>query len=91
MAQNIQLFGPREGFLIHQWIITRVRYPQKWPQSHLQFEYVNYQVKFDELDFKLFISGELEVISDPELTPSEKTGRLTLFKKIIYYYSTYEF
>ena len=22
MAKNIQLFGPREGFLIHQWIIT---------------------------------------------------------------------
>ena len=22
MVQNIQLFGPREGFLIHQWIIT---------------------------------------------------------------------
>ena len=22
MAQNIQLFGPREGFRTHQWIIT---------------------------------------------------------------------
>ena len=22
MAQNIQLFGPRGGFLTHQWIIT---------------------------------------------------------------------
>ena len=22
MAQNIQLFGPREGFLTHKWIIT---------------------------------------------------------------------
>ena len=22
MAQNIQLLGPREGFLTHQWIIT---------------------------------------------------------------------
>ena len=22
IAQNIQLFGPREGFLTHQWIIT---------------------------------------------------------------------
>ena len=22
MAQNIQLFGPREGFLTHQWIVT---------------------------------------------------------------------
>ena len=24
MAQNIQLFGPREGFLTHQWIITGI-------------------------------------------------------------------
>ena len=23
MAQNIQLFGPREGFLTHQWIIQK--------------------------------------------------------------------
>ena len=22
MAQNIQLFGPQEGFLTHQWVIT---------------------------------------------------------------------
>ena len=24
MAQNIQLFGPREGFLTHQWILRQV-------------------------------------------------------------------
>ena len=27
MAQNIQLFGPREGFLTHQWIITGNKSP----------------------------------------------------------------
>lgn len=69
----------------------RVKHPQKWPQSHLQFEYVNKQVKFDELDFKLFVAGELEIISDDELSPAERSGRLTLLKKIVYYYSTYEF
>ena len=26
MAQNIQLFGPRVGFLTHQWIITGNKY-----------------------------------------------------------------
>ena len=26
MAQDIQLFGPREGFLTHQWIITGNKY-----------------------------------------------------------------
>ena len=68
-----------------------VKNPQKWPHSHLQFEYVNKQVKYDELDFKLFIAGELEIISDPDLSSSERSGRLTLLKKIVYYYSTYEF
>ena len=36
----------------------KVRYPQKWPHVHLQYEHVNKQVKKDELDFKLFIAGE---------------------------------
>ena len=31
------------------------------------------------------------MISDPELTPSERSGRLNLLKQIVYYYSTYEF
>ena len=26
MAQNIQLFGPREGFLTHQWIISKAKH-----------------------------------------------------------------
>ena len=41
----------------------RVKNPQKWPHSHLQFEHVNKQVKFDELNFQLFVAGELEIIS----------------------------
>ena len=64
----------------------RVKHPQKWPHSHLQFEFVNKQVKYDELDFKLFVAGELEIISDPELSSSERLGRLTLLKKLVYYY-----
>ena len=63
----------------------RIRYLQKLPQSHLQFEYVNKHVKFDYLYFKLFIAGELEVISDPELTPSKRSGRVPLLKKIVYF------
>ena len=33
MAQNIQLFGPREGFLTHQWIILSVSYSNTLSQS----------------------------------------------------------
>ena len=39
----------------------------------------------------MFVAGELEIISDPDLSSSERSGRLTLLKKIVYYYSTYEF
>ena len=69
----------------------KVRNPQKWPHAHLQFEHVNKQVKFDDLDFKLFVAGELEIISEDSLSSKEKQGRLQLLKKIVYYYSTYEF
>ena len=71
--------------------LDRVKYPQKWSHSHLQFEHVNKRVKFDELDFKLFIAGELEILSDDDLTPTERSGRLSLLKNIVYYYATYEF
>ena len=34
MAQNIQLFGPRGGFLTHQWIITfKLTRPKLLPKS----------------------------------------------------------
>ena len=67
------------------------RHPQKWPHAHLQYEHVNKQVKFNDLDFKLFIAWELEIISEESLASPERKGRLRLLKKIVYYYSTYEF
>lgn len=69
----------------------RVKFPQKWPQAFLHHEHVSKQVKFDQLDFKLFIAGELEIISEENLTKTESQGRLSLLKKIVYYSSTYEF
>ena len=64
----------------------KVKDKQRWPHDYLQYEFVNKQVKFDELDFKLFL-----IISSDDLTESEKKGRLDLLKKIIYYSNTYEF
>ena len=48
-------------------------------------------MKFKELTFRLFVAGELEIISGEDLTTEEKQGRLKLLKKIVYYSSTYEF
>lgn len=69
----------------------KVRFPQQWPHSNLQYEYVNKAVKFDELDFKLFIAGELEIISAANISKHERTGRLALIKKIVYYSGIYSF
>ena len=69
----------------------RVKFPQRWPQAYLQFEFVNKQLKFDDLDFKQFVAGELEIIGEEDLSQTEKAGRLNLLKKIVYYSSTYEF
>lgn len=69
----------------------RVKLPQKWPHAHLHYEHVSKHVKFEELDFKLFIAGELEIISEEGLPKTERVGRLNLLKKIVYYSSTYDF
>ena len=69
----------------------KVKNPQKWSHAHLQYEYVNKQVTFEQLDFKMFIVGEREIISGEKISKIEKVGRLDLLKKIIYYSSTYDF
>ena len=69
----------------------KVKSPQKWPHAHLQYELVNKEMKFDDLDYRLFIAGELEIISESCLSSVEKQGRINLLKKIIYYNSTQRF
>lgn len=66
----------------------KVRYPQKWPQANLQFEYVNKSVSFADLSFSLLMAVELEVISECK-SSSERKGRITLLKKIAYYSNSY--
>ena len=40
---------------------------------------------------KMFIAGEMEIISGEDLPDSERKGRLNLLKKIVYYTNIYEF
>ena len=47
-------------------------------------------MKFDDLDFKQFIAGELEIIGERDLSKSERKSRLDMLKKIVYYSSIYE-
>ena len=69
----------------------KVKDPQRWPHAYLRYEFVNKQVKFDKLDFKLFLAGEISIIAADDLSESERKGCLDLLKKIIYYSNTYEF
>jgi hypothetical protein len=36
---------------------------QLWPQSKLQYEYAGSKMSFEDLEFNLFVAGELEIIS----------------------------
>ena len=46
-------------------------------------------MKFEDLDYRLFIAGELEVISESSISSLERQGRINLLKKIVYYTGTY--
>ena len=61
-----------------------VRYPQLWPHVALQDEYLYKGVSFNELDFRLLIAGELEIISSESISNLERNGRLRLLKRLTY-------
>ena len=63
-----------------------VQFPQIWPHSALQFEYVS----FMSLDIKMFVAGELEVILSKLVGATEKLGWLKLLKKMMYFANIYE-
>ena len=63
--------------------------PQIWPQTNLQYEYVSKGVTFQQLDFKLFVARELEIISSKNIGDKEKKARVALLKKIVDYSSVY--
>lgn len=66
----------------------KVKFPQKWPQASLQFEFVTKNAEFKDLSFKLLVAGELEIISECT-SKLERKGRIALLKKLAYYSNTY--
>ena len=69
----------------------RVKRPQRWPQAYLPYEFVSKQLKYDDLDMKQFIAGELGIISEDDISEEEKQGRIEFLKKKVYYTAMYEF
>jgi len=53
---------------------------QKWAHAALQGEFGRSKVSFDELVFRQFVAGELEIITGGKICSREKSGRLQLLK-----------
>ena len=67
----------------------RVKYPQVWPHTVLQYEFVSEHVSFKRLDMKMFFAGELEILTS-KISKSEFRGRLKFLKKIAYFTNIYD-
>ena len=67
----------------------KVKFPQVWPHSVLQFAFVSDNVSFLKLDMKICVAGELE-ISTSKLSRAEYNGRMSLLKKVVYFSNIYE-
>ncbi|CAC5407176.1 unnamed protein product [Mytilus coruscus] len=67
----------------------KTKYPQDCPQSKLQLEYANKKIKFEDLKFHQFVAGRWKLLY-PVKRQRKKNGRLTLLKKISYYYELYD-
>ena len=62
----------------------QVRFPQTWPHVALQDEFFQQSLEFKDLDFRLFVAGELEIATSPDISERERTGRLLLLKQLAY-------
>jgi hypothetical protein len=47
-------------------------------------------MSFEDLEFNLFVAGELEIISGKKISDKKTKGRIKLLKKISYFYELYE-
>lgn len=67
----------------------KVKEPQIWPHSVLQFEFVSEHISFNQLEFKMFIAGELEILTS-KISKAEFKGRIRFLKKLVYYANIYD-
>jgi len=68
-----------------------VKFPQDWPHIAIQGDKAGGSYTFHELDFKLFLTGEVELISRLNIGDAEHDGRLSLMKQLLYLSRVYDF
>ncbi len=71
--------------------VDKVRKPQLYPHTCLQYEYVSSAIEFNSLDFRQLTAGELEIAlgNVKRISKTEREGRLALLLKLAYYYNGY--
>ncbi len=62
---------------------------QRWPYVALQGELGAPDIKFSDLDFRLLVAGELEIIGSNMISQPERSGRIQLLKQIVYLHAGY--
>ena len=68
-----------------------VRFPQKYLQAYLKYEFTSSNLSFQSLEMNLFCAGELEIIGNAKIKEVERSGRINLLKKIMYLNTSYDF
>ncbi len=63
---------------------------QQWPHLWLRDEYPGKNLTFMDLDFKLFVAGELEIISSDRIPQLERVARTHLLKRLTYMHRSVE-
>ena len=71
-------------------VSENIKNPQIWPQSVLQLSTCVSALSFNDLDFGTFVAGELEIITQANISPAEKSDRLELLKCLAYAMPDYE-
>ena len=67
----------------------RVLDPQLWPHTALQGEFYGQNIAFGDLNFRLLVAGELEIVTNTRIDEVERDGRLQFLKQLAYLESAY--
>lgn len=79
---------PRSGLVAKATDV--VRFPQTWPHVALQDDFSNQSLEFNDLDFRLFVAGELEIATSSDIQECERAGRLRLLKQLAYLHGAHQ-
>ena len=69
---------------------NRARTSQLCLQEYLHLEHIRDPIKYDDLELRLFVSGELNIIDRDDISQTEWHGRLDSLKHILYLAGYYE-